>query len=123
MKIFGIEFHGVLELMVDFDGQTERRERTGVGGFVSVGAGEPHVMVADVWRVGDREFALMDGGVGSLLRVVDAAEELMGLGVAGFVPEEILEHGCGLVDPSLLEQGIGLDLVGNKKLGREEESK
>jgi hypothetical protein len=42
----------------------------------------------------------------------------MGLRVPRFVSEEFLKHGGGLVNTSLLEQGIGLCFVGNEEMGR-----
>ena len=122
LKVFRIELDGALEFVMDFDSEAKCREGAGVGCFVSVSTGEPHVIVAVVGCVGDGKFTLVDGGVGLVLRVVDTAEELMGLSVAGVVTEEFLKHGCGLVNASLLEQGIGAGFVGNEEMGRCEES-
>ena len=83
LKVFGIELYGALEFVVDFDGETQRREGAGMGGFESVGASEPHVVFATVGRVGYGQFTLVNGGVRLVLGVVDAAEELVGVGVVG----------------------------------------
>jgi hypothetical protein len=45
----------------------------------------------------------MDGVVGHLLGVVDAAEELVGLGIAGLRDEELVEAGGCFIDATLLE--------------------
>ena len=120
MEVLWVKLNGALELVVDFDGEAERRERPRVSGFESVGAGEPHVIFAIIWRVTHGQFALVDCGVGFFLGVVDAAEELMRLGVAWLSGKEILKLGCGFVHAALLEQSVGLSFVGGEKRSCEE---
>jgi hypothetical protein len=66
-------------------------------------------------RVCDCRFAFVDGGVAHILGVVDAAEELVGLSVAGLRGKERLKHCGGFIHATLLEHGVGLRVVGHKK--------
>jgi hypothetical protein len=63
----------------------------------------------------------MDGVVGHLLRVVGAAEKLVGLSVARLSCEDLAEGGGRFIDASLLEKDVGLRCVGQERANTEEE--
>ena len=90
-------------------------------GLEPIGAAQPHLIVAAGGRVGDGQFALVDGVVGHLLCVVDAAEKLVSDCVVWLSGEEFVEAGGGFIDAALLEEGIGLGRVGQEKTNSEEE--
>jgi hypothetical protein len=67
----------------------------------------------------------MDGVVGYLLSVVDAAEKLVSLGVAGLRSEYLAKVGRRFIDATLLEKRVGLGVVGQEitRAEAEEEEK
>src|SRR5258708_27058760 len=70
------------------------------------------MVVATGGGVGDGKFALVDCGVGHVLRVEDSAEKLVRQRIAGLGGEDGAEgRGC-LVDLALLEGGVGLSCGG-----------
>ena len=121
LDVFGIELRGALEGHANLDGETKRAQRVGMRRLESVGATEPHLIVTAVGVVGDCELTLMDGVVGHILSIVDAAEKLMGLTVARVCGEYLVKAGGGFIDPTLLEKRIGLSCVGKQKANAKEE--
>ena len=99
----GVQLNGTLELVAHFSGEGEGCDGIGVRGLHPVGAAEPEVVVAAGGVVVDSEFALVDGEVGHVLRVEDAAEELMGESVVGLGGEVGPEDGGGVVNAALLQ--------------------
>ena len=91
MDIFWVELNGRFEGDANLDGEVEGGDGIGVRGLEPVGAAEPHLVVAVGGCVGDGKFALVDGAVGHLLRVEDAAEKLMGESVVGLRGEKLVE--------------------------------
>jgi hypothetical protein len=65
----------------------------------------------------------VDGIVGHVLRIVDAAEKLAGLGIARVCGEQLAKAGGCFIDATLLEKSIGLGYVGQEKADAEEEEK
>ncbi len=62
----------------------------------------------------------MDGFVGHVLSVVDAAEKQTGLGVARFGGEDVVEAGERFIDATLLEKTVGLRCIGQKMASAEQ---
>jgi hypothetical protein len=62
----------------------------------------------------------MDGVVGHVLSIVDAAEKLMSLTVARVGGKYFAKAGGGFIDTTLLEKSIGLSRVGKQKANAEE---
>ena len=91
-------------------------------GLESVSTGQPHVVFARVRGVCDCRFALVDGGVAHILGVVDPAEELVCLGVPGLGCKKRLKHRGGLIHAALLQQGVGLRVVGQEKVPRKKKN-
>jgi hypothetical protein len=63
----------------------------------------------------------VDGIVAHVLRVVDAAEKLVGLGIAGVCGDDLAKAGGRFIDPTLLEQSIGVGNVGQEEATAEKE--
>jgi hypothetical protein len=63
----------------------------------------------------------MDGVIGHILSVVDAAEKLMSLTVARVCGKYLAKAGGGFIDTTLLEKSIGLSRVGKQKANAKEE--
>src|SRR5271156_309558 len=121
VDVFGINLNGAFEGDADLDGEAESSDGVGMSGLKSVGATEPHLVVAAVGCIGDGQFALVDGVVGHLLGIVDAAEKLVGLGVARLRVENLVEAGGCFIDSTLLEKSVGVGRIGPKSLNTEEE--
>jgi hypothetical protein len=121
LNVFGIELNGVLEGYAHLDGEIESAEGIGVRGLESVGAAEPHLVVTAGGGVRDGQFALVNGVVAHVLGVVDAAEKLVGLGIARLRGEDLVECGSGFIDAALLEKGVGLGRIRQKNTDVEEE--
>ncbi len=82
VEVVGAQAGGLFEGRTDAAGQGEGGDQIGAGGLLAVGAAEPELVVAVVGSDGDGGLALVDGLIEEILRVVDAAEELMGGGVS-----------------------------------------
>ena len=65
----------------------------------------------------------MNGLVGHLLSVVDPAEKLVGLRIAGLRGEYLAKAGGRFIHAALLEKSVCLGCVGHKKASAEEEEK
>jgi len=65
----------------------------------------------------------VDGIVGHVLSIVDAAEKLVGLGIARVCGEYLAKAGGRFIDATLLEKSIGLGHVGHEEANAEEEEK
>jgi hypothetical protein len=65
----------------------------------------------------------VDGLVGHVLSIVDAAEQLVGLAIVGVCGDYLAKAGGRLIDATLLEKGIGLGLVGQERANAEEKEK
>jgi hypothetical protein len=63
----------------------------------------------------------MDGVIGHILGIVDAAEKLMSLTVARVCGKYLAKAGGGFIDTTLLEKSIGLSRVGKQKANAKEE--
>ncbi len=98
-----IQLNGTLELVAHLSCEGEGFDGIGVGGLHPVGAAEPEVVLAAGGVVVDSKFALVDGEVGHVLRVEDAAEELMGESVFGMGGETGPKDGSCVVDAALLK--------------------
>jgi hypothetical protein len=61
----------------------------------------------------------VDGIVGHILSIVDAAEKLMGLAIARIGSENLVKTGSRFIDATLLEKSIGLSCVGQEKANAE----
>jgi len=70
----------------------------------------------------DGRLALANGFVGAILRVEDAAEELVGLGVAGIGGEGGTKHGGGVVGVAGLEGFVGGGGISAEREGNQRES-
>ena len=92
-------------------------------GLESVGATEPHLVVTAGGVVGCCKLTFVDGIVGHVLGVVDAAEKLVGLRIAGLCGDIWLRPGGCFIDAALLEKCIGLGYIGQEKANAEEEEK
>jgi hypothetical protein len=65
----------------------------------------------------------VDGIVGHVLSVVDAAEKLVRLSVAGLCGDDFAKaYGC-FIDAALLKKSVGLGYVCQEKANAEEEEK
>jgi hypothetical protein len=92
-----------------------------MGGFESVGATEPQLIVAAGGVIRDCELTLVDSIVSHILSIVDPAEKLMGLAIARVRGEYLAKaRGC-FIDPTLLKKGIGLGCVGKQKTSAKKE--
>jgi hypothetical protein len=121
VDVFGIELRGALEGYANFDGEVKRGQRVGMGRLESVGATEPHLIVAAGGIVGDCELTLMDGIVGHFLSIVDAAQKLMGQAIAWVCGEYLAEAlGC-FVNSTLLKKRIGLGCIGQENVSAQKE--
>jgi hypothetical protein len=94
-----------------------------VRGLISVGATEPHLIVAIRRCIRDGELALVDGVVGHLLSVIDATEKLVGLAIMRLCVENVAKADDRLVSVTLLDESVGLGRVGQKKLWDEKEKR
>jgi hypothetical protein len=121
VNVFRIELRGALEGYANFDGKTERAQRVGMGRLESVGATEPHLIVTAGWVIRDRELALMDRVVSHILSIVDAAEKLMCLAIAGVCGEYFANAGGCFVHPALLKKSLSLACIGKQKASAQEE--
>jgi hypothetical protein len=65
----------------------------------------------------------MDGVIGHLLSIVNAAENLMGLRIARLFGQYLAKAGGRFIDATLLEKGIGLSYVGQEEANAREEEK
>ncbi|HEX3570429.1 MAG TPA: hypothetical protein VHU44_06380 [Acidobacteriaceae bacterium] len=65
----------------------------------------------------------MDGIVAHVLSIVNAAEKLVGLTIAGVCGDYLAKAGGGFIDATLLEKGIGLSYVGQEEANAREEEK
>jgi hypothetical protein len=65
----------------------------------------------------------MDGVVGHLLSVVDAAEELVSLGIAWLCSKYLAKAGGCFIDAALLEERVRLGYVGQENANAEAEEK
>ena len=65
----------------------------------------------------------MDGVVSHLLSIVDAAEKLVGLGIARLRDEYLAKADGRFIDATLLEKGVGLGCVSQEKANAEEEKR
>src|ERR1019366_7009064 len=83
-----------------------------------VGAAQPQVVVAGLIVSGGGrgcgKLALVDGGVGLVLRVEDAAQQLPCGGVGGIGGECGAQQGGGVVDPALLQGVVGGRVFGQR---------
>ena len=70
-----------------------------------------------------RLLTLVDRRVGHLLRVVDAAEQLMGLSIIGLRCKRLLQCSACLIDPALLQKRVGLGVVGKQANAGEKNKK
>jgi hypothetical protein len=61
----------------------------------------------------------MDGVIGHLLSVVDAAEKLVSLGIAGLRGQYLAKAGGCFIDAALLEKSIGLGCVSHEEADAE----
>jgi hypothetical protein len=57
----------------------------------------------------------MDGAFGHLLGIVNAAEELVGLGIARFCDQDLAKAGGRFIDATLLEKNVGLGCIGHEE--------
>jgi hypothetical protein len=89
----------------------------------SVSPTEPHLIVTAVGVAGCCELTFVDGIVAHVLSVVNAAEKLVGLAIAGVRGEYIAKAGGRFIDATLLEKGIGLSYVGQEEANAREEEK
>jgi hypothetical protein len=121
LDVFGIEFRGALEGHANLDGEAKRAQRVRMGRLESVRATEPHLIFTAVGVVRDCQLTLMDGVVGQILSIVDAAEKLMSLSVARVCGKYLAKAGGGFIDATLLEISIGLSCVGKEKANAKEE--
>ena len=106
----GVELDGASEAGLDLAGEGESGDGAGVACLHAVGASEPELVVTAleiVGRRGDGEFALTDGFVGLVLRVVDAAEDLMCGRVGWIGGQGCPQEGCGLVDAAFQQRAVG----------------
>ena len=87
-----------------------------VSGFLPVGAAEPEMEIAVVGRELDGGFAVDDGLVPLLFLVIDAAAQVVGLGIAGIVGErcgEGLESAVGAAEDQVVARaGFAAPAVG-----------
>jgi hypothetical protein len=65
----------------------------------------------------------VDGIVGHVLSIVDAAEKLVGLAVARVCGDYLAKASGRFIDATLLEEGVGLGCVGQERANAEEEEK
>jgi hypothetical protein len=92
-------------------------------GFESVGATEPHLIVTAGGVAGCCKLTLVDGTIAHVLSIVDAAEKLVSLSIAGLGGEYFVKaNGC-FIDSALLKKSVGLAYVGPEKVNAEEEEK
>src|SRR5580704_4379537 len=87
----------------------------------SVGPPEPHLGVAAGGGGCCCEFTLMDGAVSHVLSIVNAAEKLVGLGIARLCDEYLAKAGGRFIDATLLEKSVGLSCVGREERNTEED--
>jgi hypothetical protein len=123
VDVFGIELNGTLEGDSNLDCEPKSSKGAGIGRFESVCLSEPPLVIAAGWGVRHGKFTLTDGVVGHFLSVVDAAEKLMGLGIAGLSGEELAKTGGRFVHTALLEKSVGLGCIGHKRANAEEKEK
>jgi hypothetical protein len=65
----------------------------------------------------------VDRIVGHILRIVDTAKKLVCLAIAGVCGEYLVKAGSRFIDPTLLEESIGLGRVGQEKASAEKQEK
>jgi len=94
-----------------------------VGRLESISATKPHLIVTTGGVAGDCELTFVDGIVDDVLSIVNAAEKLMGLAIAGVCGKYLMEAGGCSIDTTLLQKGIGLGCVGQEKAKAKEEEK
>src|ERR1700738_2782413 len=121
MDVFRIKLHCALEGNSNFARQAKRTQRVGMRGLESVGPPEPHLIVTAGGGGSCCKFTLMDGVIGHLLSIVNAAEKLMGLGIARLCGQYLAKTGGCFIDAALLEKHIGLSCVGNEEANAEED--
>src|ERR1700733_763814 len=121
--VLRIQLNCALEASADLDGKIESGDGIGVRGLEPVGAAEPHLIVAARRSVGNGELALANGAVGYVLGIVDAAEKLVGLGIAWLYSKDIVKPDSCFIDTALLKQEVGLSRVGQKQANTEGEEK
>jgi hypothetical protein len=123
VDIFRIELHGTFEGDSDLDCEPKSCKGAGMGRLESVCPAEPHLVITVGWSARHGEFTLMDGLVGQLLSIVDPAEKLVGLCIAGLRGEYLAKAGGRFIHTALLEKSVCLGCVGHKKANAEEEEK
>jgi hypothetical protein len=123
MDVFRIELYGALEGYAHFDSEAKRAQGVGMRRLESVGPTEPHLIVTAGRVAGCCELTFVNGIVGHVLSIVDAAEELVGLAIARVCGDYLAKAGGPFIDATLLEKSIGLGYVGQKKASAKEEEK
>ena len=121
VEVIGVGFDSALEGLAYFFAERVAADGAGVGGFLAVGAGEPHEIHAVVGRGGDGSFALGDGLLGLILGVEDATEKLVSVRIVRCGGKGGVKGLFGLVDAAVLQGGEGLRGVCMEERGRGEQ--
>ena len=107
----GVELDGAREAGLDLARQGEAGDGAGVARLHAVGAAQPQLAVAgQIARAaccGDSQFALLDGLVGLILCIEDAAQKLMRERVGGIGGKGRTKQVYGVIAAALLQGVVG----------------
>jgi len=106
-SIAWIEPYGLLKLPADPLGQRKRAEKRGPAGLFAKGAAQPHVIVGVLPVEFDRLFAVVGRSIKLLQGELNAAFEVVGLGLASR-PGQRIEQSQRLVCLASLQGCVGL---------------
>ena len=123
MNICRVQLHGTLEGTADLLRKRKCAKQIRVRGFQSIGASQPHLVVAHGRPGGGGQFAFLDGGIGHLLRIVNPAKKLVRHGVVGLGRERFFEQRAGIFDSALLQKGVCLPIIGQQGISAGEKDK
>src|SRR5665213_1066524 len=102
LNILWIELYSSLERITHLAGKRKGGQRTGMRGFHAIGSAQPHLGIAIARVLRGCEFARLDRGICHLLGIVDAAEQLVGVGIAWLRRKYALQCDACFIDTPLL---------------------
>ena len=103
VSVAGVELDSLLEFRVDLAGELIGGDEGDVFGFQTISAAEPEMEIAVIGGEMDRSLTVGDGGIPLLFLVVDAAAEIVRLGVIGVAGEGVAESAESFIGAAEIE--------------------